>query len=730
MPGFARTEPDSIDLRARLAAIPRGGLPLRQPVAVYWNSQQVPFIEASSDHDLAVALGVVHVHLRWAQLELMRHVVHGRLSALIGPFGLGMDRMLRTLDLPKAVPAIAAALPEETRAWIEGFVAGMNHAVAHLPSVPAEFRLLGLSRAPWTFEDVLALTRLAAFDVTWMVWLALLPGRTLEPVTTLWRRLLGEDATFDIGDTRHTNGAAARLHAALMRFARVGSNSWAVAPSRSASGAAWMANDTHLSPLLPNLWLLAGYRSPSHHAAGLMVPGVPAILVGRNPWIAWGGTNLHAASSDLFDIADLPDSAITSRVERIKVRGIGYRSITVRDSTYGPVISDLPRLRKRGGRFALRWMGHRPSDEITGLLGMNRARDWDSFQSALNYIGVPGQNILFAGADGRIAKAMAAHLPMRPPSPTLSPLLPRSAAAAWDTTLRSRDLPMTVDPPEGFVASANNRPPAADTLVGYFFSSDQRIERIRTLLAAEAKVDFGLLARMQRDAYVPAALPLRDRLVHLLRAQRSKAASHLADQLQAWDGQYDADTEQPLIYEVLLYHLGLGLRGKRTLRLYSSVWNTRGLLARDLEAAPTQRLRQAMRRAVPQAVRAVRRFRTWGAMHRLEPRHVMAGIPLLGRFYRFGDWGASGGSDTVMKTAHGLTARRHHATLASTARHLSDMSDIDHNWFVLLGGQDGWIGSTTLVDQTVLWRQGKYIQVPLRTETIARTFPHRMELHP
>ncbi|HQT78739.1 MAG: hypothetical protein B7Z80_17875 [Rhodospirillales bacterium 20-64-7] len=730
MPGIFRPEPDSIDLRARLSAIPRGGLPLQQPVSVYWNRQQVPFIEAATDHDLAVALGVVHLHLRWAQLELMRHVVHGRLSALIGPFGLGMDRMLRTLDLPKAVPAIAAALPDDTRAWIEAFVAGMNHAVRHLPALPAEFRLLGLTRAPWTLADVLALTRLAAFDVTWMVWLALLPGRTLEPVTALWRRLLGEDATFDIGDAREGHGTAGRLHAALLRFARVGSNSWTVAPSRSASGAAWMANDTHLSPLLPNLWLIAGYRSPSHHAAGLMVPGVPAILVGRNPWIAWGGTNLHAASSDLFDIADLPDSAITTRVERIKVRGMGERTMTVRDSAYGPIISDLPRLRKRGGRFALRWMGHRPSDEITGLLGMNRARDWDSFRAALNLIGVPGQNILFAGADGRIAKAMAAHLPLRPPSPTLSPLLPREAAVAWETTLRSEDLPMVVDPPEGFVASANNRPPASDALVGYFFSSDQRIERISALLAAEPKVDFGLLARMQRDSFVPTALPMRDRLVQLLRAQRRAAATHLAEQLQGWDGHYAADTVQPLIYEVLLYHLGLALRGKRMLRLYSSVWNTRGLLAHDLETTAPTRLEQAMRRAVPHATRAVRRFHTWGAMHRLEPRHVMAGIPLLGRFYRFGDWGANGGSDTVMKTAHGLTTRRHHATLASTARHLSDMSDMDRNWFVLLGGQDGWIGSTTLVDQTVLWRQGEYVQVPLRTETIARTFPHRMELHP
>ncbi|HYZ20775.1 MAG TPA: penicillin acylase family protein [Rhodopila sp.] len=710
----------------RLAAIPRDGLPLSRPVSVHWNEHQVPFIEAETDRDLAVTLGLVHTHLRWAQMELMRHVAYGRISELIGPFGLRMDRMLRTVDLPRAVRDIAAALPEETRDWIDGFITGVNTAIARLPATPAEFRLLGLTRAPWSVHDVLALTRLAAFDVTWMVWFALLPRHATSAVSALWRRLLGEQPVFDLADASDSADGPRSLLSTLLRFSRPGSNSWAVAPSRSASGAAWMANDTHLSPLLPNLWLIAGYKSATHHATGLMVPGVPAILVGRNPWIAWGGTNLHAASSDLFDISDLPDHEITRRTERVKIRGLGHRAMTIRETAYGPVISDLPRLKARRTRYALRWMGHCPSDEITALLAMNRARNWESFRAALDGIGVPGQNILFASADGHIGQAIAAHLPMRPPDPAPSPLLPASALQAWANTARSTDLPSRIDPDEGIVASANNRPPAAKVLIGYFFSPNQRIDRIRAMLAERPKVDFDQLAAMQRDVLLPAALPVRDRLLGLL----ERDGRDLAGPLAAWDGHCDADSAAPLIYELLLYHLGTALHGKRTLRLYSSVWNTRGLLSHDLESAPPPRLAQAVRRALPRVRRDVKRFGTWGAMHRLEPRHVLASFPLLGRYFRFGDWAAGGSSDTVMKTAHGLTPRRHHATLASTARHLSDLSDVDANWFALLGGQDGWIGSTTMLDQTELWRQGRYIQTPLRPETINRIYPHRMELHP
>ena len=731
MTGFLRPKPDSIALEQRLAALPRAGLPLRRPVTVHWDDHQVPFIEAETDHDLAVALGVVHVHLRWAQMELMRRVAQGRLSELLGPFGIRLDRVLRTLDFPRAVPAIAASLPAETRAWLEGFVAGINHAIQHLPQTPPEFRLLGLRRERWELADVLTVTRLAAADVTWGVWLALLPERDRPAISSLWNRLIGSDATLDLAADPDTAASIGRLRGMLGRFARPGSNSWAVAPARSASGGAWMASDTHLPALLPNLWLIAGYRSPSYHLAGLMVPGIPAALLGRNPWIAWGGTNLHATSSDLFDVSDLPPGAITERRERLRVRFHGERTIVVHDTAWGPIISDLPQLRGAGGRYALRWIGHTPSDEITALLALNRARDWTQFRAALDMIAVPGQNITYADAAGHIGKAMAVHLPNRPPEAPASLVLPRAAARHWESTVRGSELPAVLDPPEGFVASANNRPPPAKVLIGHFFSADHRINRLREALAATDRWDFARLGALQQDVVLLAAAPMRRLLARLLRDHRHPQAAKLAQILDTWDGHYEAAAAGPLVLELLLFHLGVALHGRRMLRLYSASWNTRGMLFHDVATLPPAVITRALRYAVPRATHGLRRFGTWGRMHRLEPRHVMASIPGLGRFYRFGEWAADGGNDTLMKTAHALTGRRHHAALASTARHISDLSDMDANWFVLLGGQDGWIGSTTLFDQTRLWRAGAYIHVPLRPETVRAGFVRaRTELRP
>jgi penicillin amidase len=103
---------------------------------------------------------------------------------------------------------------------------------------------------------------------------------------------------------------------------------------------------------------------------------------------------------------------------------------------------------------------------------------------------------------------------------------------------------------------------------------------------------------------------------------------------------------------------------------------------------------------------------------------------LVGRAWRFTDLPVAGTTETLMKTAHALTDKRHGTRYGSVARHISDLSDLDQNYFALLGGQDGWLGSTTFLDQVPLWQRGDYMVVPLRPETARATFQHCTELAP
>ncbi len=72
----------------------------------------------------------------------------------------------------------------------------------------------------------------------------------------------------------------------------------------------------------------------------------------------------------------------------------------------------------------------------------------------------------------------------------------------------------------------------------------------------------------------------------------------------------------------------------------------------------------------------------------------------------------------------------HGIPYGSIARHISDLSHLDENYFTVLGGQDGWIGSDTMLDQVPFWRQGKYIKMPMSLESVEQTFLHRITLTP
>ena len=124
------------------------------------------------------------------------------------------------------------------------------------------------------------------------------------------------------------------------------------------------------------------------------------------------------------------------------------------------------------------------------------------------------------------------------------------------------------------------------------------------------------------------------------------------------------------------------------------------------------------------------RFPTWGEMHRLQLRHPLSFLPVIGGRYAFVDEAIGGSTDSLMKTAHPATDERHSAGYGANARHVSDLGDPDRNWFVLLGGQDGWLNSTTFLDQVPLWLEGRYVEVPMRPQTVQRRFRFVSKLRP
>ncbi|HYM32756.1 MAG TPA: penicillin acylase family protein, partial [Candidatus Cybelea sp.] len=546
-------------------------------------------------------------------------------------------------------------MPQETRSWLDGFVAGINHHLSQVSELPHEFAVLGIGREPWTAADVLTLGRLAGADVTWLVWFRLLEQGGGGDRRKLRDRLSG------IGRFRRDRAVNAdrQSRAVLCHLlgsaSRAGSNAFAVGPARTAGGAPLLAGDPHLSLMLPNLWMIAGYKSPSHHAVGLMVPGLPFVALGRNPWIAWGGASLHAASSGLCDMSHVPRDEVRERHETIRVRWGAARRIMLRETSFGPIVSDVPLLRQpKGTSIALRWVGHCPSDEITAMLRVSQARDWRQFCAALDGFAVPGLKMLYADRDGHVGETHAAHLPLRRTDAVIESFQSTGSGAEWANMVVGSALPRNFDPPLGYVAAANECRKGSDILIGFYFPPDDRFRRMSALIEEEPRMTVDSVMRIQQDVQHQPAVELRDHFCRLLDAhaivRQNPKVERLLATLLAWDGRYEADSSGALAFELTVCALTKRVLDAQELALYAAQWDERIRIARRLMSLPGADLAPALAHALDDVAGRFNRFGTWGDVHRLRLRHFLGVMPLIGPRYTAGDVSSGGSNETLMKT--------------------------------------------------------------------------------
>ncbi|SEP78001.1 penicillin amidase [Faunimonas pinastri] len=338
----------------------------------------------------------------------------------------------------------------------------------------------------------------------------------------------------------------------------------------------------------------------------------------------------------------------------------------------------------------------------------------------------------YADVGGSVGRTIAAQLPRRSHDEPRDMLLSPEEALHWDEVATGLDMPWRFGPEEGFIASANDRPPPGEFPVGWFFSPHDRVRRIAELLGGDRRIGLDDLRALQRDVSQRSSLTLRDILLRgLPESERLSGRERQAlAAIRDWNGSYAATSQGALAFELLLAEIVERMKRKGMSPRKPAFWSARDLVAERLAALSEAELAQVTGPALRRAARGFGRYRNWGGMHRLRLAHPLGRLPVIGRRFRYGDFPADGGNDTLNKTAFGLARKRHYATYGACARHISDLSDPDANFFVLLGRQDGWSGSANAVDQVALWRRGGYVTVPLRLETVRTMFPHKTDLQP
>jgi penicillin amidase len=711
--------PGSVSLDERLASFPTTGLRLESEVEVLWDDHAVPYIVAESDGDAAYAIGLVHAHLRMGQMEFLKRVAQGRISEMAGPFANDIDIALRTLDIDKAVPEMEAALPDDTREWLVRYVEGVNDYRDRLSSRPHEMRLLGVSLdEPWTVRDTLAVGRLACVDINWGRWLTYLSLRD-DPKWSEYRARIEE---FHEGGTPSFGPGTPTPIDPLFDYSKSGSNSWVVTASRSATGGALIANDPHLGLQQPNLWCVIAYRTPTHAAVGMTFPGLPFVLVGRNEHIAFGGTNMQAVGSTLFDVSSLDPSTFTAREETIGTRLWFDEKATITDTPLGPLISEAPYMNEFGlPRSALKWRGHEPSDEATAFYRVARAENFDEFRAAFETFATGGQNFLYADAEGNIGQVMAVEFVPAAGRAAREVLVDaRDERYRWETRVKSTDLPFAFNPDDGFLVSANNTPALLDPPIVVSGNWNDRLDRLRDLLGDGGTLTPEDMKRFQRDVFSAASLANAKAIVVAAGSERSP----LLDELAAWDGRYEEDSRGAAAYQFTLHALLEAPMtrewGSRIVGNLSGSQGVHDFVRKEIERGVVTR--DDVLAALVSANEEYGDGLAWGEMHRIRLRHPAGNLPLVGGAYRFGDHPIAGTTGTVHKSAHSVTNGVHGAQYGTNSRHVSDLSDPDANDFVLVGGQDGYFGSVNYLDQWPMFERGDFVRVPLREESARAAF--------
>lgn len=723
----------SLGLEERLAQFRALNLPYEPGTGVRFNAHFVPYVHAQSDAQLAFALGTVTEFQRGPQLQFLLRLAQGRLAEMGGRSFVDMDHLIRLLDFGRAASEIWANMPPDSQIWVQQFVNGLNCVQAQRGRGVDE-RLLGIRPEPYTPLDILRLGRLAGADVNWPIYFSLIEHRLSGDFIAWWNRLkrvgAGVSTSFDAPDTPCPSPVQA-LGDFLTGVSRSGSNSIVLDGTRTQSGYPLMVNDPHLGQHLPNVWMMVGLRSPNHQLVGLMFPGVPVLGLGRNPALAWGGTNLRAASSDLVRLDRTTFNNATTQITRIKTRWGWTRRRVLRHTPHGPVLTDCQALGSMCGNdhLALRWAGHWPTDEITCFLQAMRASTVAELHQAMAGVGVTPLNVLGADTRGNIGHVLAATLPKRPGFPDDDWVLPEDLAHAhWSSRVCATDFPSVINPVEGFIVSANNRPSEV-TGLGFLFNGDDRVTRARTLFAQQKRLGPKELLALQLDVTSPLAEKLSSQLAEFCRPYAEcNAHEVVCNALALWDGSYTADSLTAVQFEFLLHGLVRELSDLRhggKIPTLMDQWSyLSACLLDDLEALTPEQRRAHVPKALRWAVERAQHWQLWGNLHKIRLRHVLGHVPLLGKLFSSKSMPAAGSRETLMKNAHGLLSGFDETSYGSQSRHLSDLQDPDSNYFVLLGGQDGWVGSALMTDQVGLWQSRQSIQMPLRKERIEELFPH------
>jgi penicillin G amidase len=765
---------------------------LHQAVRVQRDTWGVAHIYAGDQHDLFFAQGFVAAQDRLFQMELWKRAGEGRLAELLGPSAVTRDIAARLLRYRGDITAEYASYAPDALEILGAFTAGINAYIATLrapggPGLPVEFRIAGFKPEPWEPED--CLNRLAAYSMMGNASSELLHAQLVELLgAAKATELLQLDPAVKLEPAPGADfsGLSPAILANIVGsdvrtpFPRTPSlresNNWTVSGTLTATGRPLLAGDPHRVIAQPSLRYIVHLVAPGWNVIGAGEPALPGVALGHNEHIAWAFTIFGLDQEDLYLETLNPANPKEYKTARgwspmreireiIHVRGGPDVVATLHFTDHGPVLWENA---KRA--LALRWVGAEPGTAgYLASLSVDRAQNWQDFESAMTRWKVPSENIVYADRDGNIGEHSTGLAPLRKNFNGLLPL-PADGRYEWAGFVPNAELPHSFNPAEGFIASANQKmiPEGYPYAVGFEWAAPTRFDRIHEVLEAARQTQHKLtLADMEALQLDVVSLPAKDlqpllrNAVSLVSPGVSKPVADAAGLLLQWNCAVRADSAAAALYELWALELRKsvtrlavperaraivktwpsGLAVPEGARAIVQTWPLSRVVAElskprtDVfgDAPATQRdrvLLDALRVAYEELSRREGPDPThwsWGSLHKAYYRHALdavGGAALLDR----GPVERPGDNDVVQATY--FHDDSFDQVSGASYREIFDLSNWDNAVAINVPGQSGQPDSPHFDDLLPLWSRGLYFPLNFSKEAVDAVTKDTLILRP
>ena len=508
----------------------------------------VPHIYAETTSDGAYGLGYAQAEDRLHDIYSAIRTGTGTMSEAFGPHYLEEDYLMRLCRNDEIAQKSLLTMPPNILGIAENFTAGIQAYVNEHPNEVPEF---ALKIEPWKILTI---------------------GRAM-----ILRWPLGT-----IDDEKNKPAQAKRPP--------MGSNEWAVSPSRSADNIPILLSDPHLTWEGLSVLYEARVHAGDLHMNGFFLIGSPIMAIGHNQQVGWALTTGGPDTADVYQMTIRPNAKtkqleyeydgewkpITEQRFSIPIKGASPVEKTALFTHLGPMIA--PPDLKSGTAL----VGASPTLEKSGMLEqayrMAMSKNSQEFFQAIGHGEFNPQNIMFADIQGNIGYARCGATPIRNESYDWSRPVPgNTSETAWKGMHPVEDLVHIFNPPQGYMQNCNispinmmkDSPFTREKYRDYIYhvswdNENPRSMRIRSLLEADHSVTREEAIAYAMDVFdVHAENWQMELKLALSAAGKAKMENPefaaAAKSILAWDGYFTPEATATSLYKFWRLKLGTEL---------------------------------------------------------------------------------------------------------------------------------------------------------------------------